>query len=1050
MHYNHSHEKMQTAWGSIKMTAMDFDLKSELRSFGATDVCLLSEPSAKNIDYLDLVNQSRLKFVRPLSVQVDAVVESSGQAIAYVIRADSLTKAVRTNPDALKKLRHDLACRGDAEYLLIWRPGELEVFSIGLSDEVPQGTTVSVSTNPLILQQLENGTFDRQKGALQQAVHSVLFDVLTEVSDELTLSPALADNFGDVISLIGRALFARFLIDRGIINGETFPVIFVGGGPERCFDTPQLAATVCDWLHDKFNGEMLPLANDNYQEYFNGLSSADPNVLGHLSKILHRAPGGQLSFELYWDTVNFAHVPLGLLSQVYEHYAHSLFSKGAKEESIYYTPRFVAEYMINEAFNGLTEQSSAKVLDPAVGAGIFLVLAFRRLVAATWSATDTRPDYRTIRRILKDQIFGFDINASALRFTSLSLYLTALELDPNPFPPSKLKFHKLLNNNLFVTRANGEEYPKSAVLGSLGPGAPDGHDGQYDVVVGNPPWTAWKPGADGERLNAYVSALAREIAEGSGGNETQIKAAKEYTNPDNVTDLPFVWRAMRWAKPGGMIAFALHGRLLFKRSGKGKEARDALFSSLRVLAILNGSEHADGFWPGVNQPFCLLFAQNSIPQDTDTFLFLTPDPDTNLIPHGRFRIDYQAAEPVQLSVMRQSSTLLKTLAVGTALDADIARRLGSLMSERQVGQAEAERAFLRFGDYWQPETKLQYGQGFQIAARQKQRSAKFIIDMGARIFSKPLADKYNLGFFVEQKKLPLFSHETLLSPRRAEIYLLPLVLISEAPGASRNDVRARLVLGKTPIAYTESFYGLSSHEHPNGEQIARYAFVLFNSSLFVFYALITSAKFGTERRALLEEDILDFPILPFESMTSQEISVVCRLSDTLIEGPSEQDWAEIETWVFNLYGLNADDQQVVADTLATRLPYTAVRRNATSPPSKEEAEYFLQVVENEMKPLFAMADAVIHCQLAPVQNPPWIFFDAFVEGGNLSSERSVFELMAALADSQGSTRIFINYENGHIRVGILAQRRYWTHSRARLLAFDLINRFGDHLMGGVQ
>ena len=1035
---------------------MTLNLRWELECFGAPshDVRLLSESSAKNIDYLDLINQPQLKFVRPLSAPVDAVVESSGQAIAYVIRADSLAKAAKTNPDALKRLRHDLACRGDAEYLLVWRPGELMVFSVGLSDDVPRGTAVTVDENPLVLQQLVNGTFDRQKDALQQAVHSVLFDVLSEVSDALTSSPALDDRLDDVISLIGRALFARFLIDRGIINSETFPEIFVGGGPERCFDTPQFAAMVCDWLHDKFNGEMLPLADDNYQDYFNNLNSADSKVLEHLSKILHRAPGGQLSFELYWNTVNFAHVPVGLLSQVYEHYAHRLFSKGAREESIYYTPRFVAEYMINEAFNGLDEKnrSLARVLDPAVGAGIFLVLAFRRLVAETWSATNTRPDYRTIRRILKDHIFGFDINGSALRFTSLSLYLTALELDPNPFPPSKLKFHKLLDNNLFVTRAKGEEYPKSVVLGSLGPGAPDGHDGKYDLVIGNPPWTAWKPGTDGDRLNTYVSAMAREIAQKAGDNETLIEMAKEYTNPDNVPDLPFVWRAMRWAKPGGMIVFALHGRLLFKRAGRGKEARDALFSSLRVLAILNGSEHADGFWPGVNQPFCLLFAQNSPPQDTDAFLFLTPDPDTNLIPHGRFRLDYQAAEPVQLSVMIQNPTLLKTLAVGTSLDADISRRLGRLVSEHKSEQEGPKRAFLRFGDYWRPEINLQYGQGFQVAAKQKQRNAKFIIDMGARIFSKPIAQKYNSGFYVEQNHLPLFNHETLLSPRRAEIYLTPLVLISEAPGASHNDVRARLVLGKTPVAYTESFYGLSAHEHPSREQIARYAFVLFNSSLFVFYALITSAKFGTERRALLEEDILDFPILPFESLTPQEISDVCRLSDTLIGGPSEQDWADIEAWVFNLYGLNADDRRVVADTLATRLPYTTVRKNATSPPSQEEAKHFLQAVENEMKPLFAMADAVIYCQLTPSQNPPWIFFDAFVEGGSLATSdvQHVSKLVAALADSQGATRILINSKSGHIRIGILAQRRYWTQSRARLMAFDLMNRFGEHLMGGVQ
>ena len=1039
---------------------MTLDLRQELGRFGAPsqDVYLLSESTAENIDYLDLINQPRLKFVRPLSVPVDAVIESSGQAIAYVVRADNLATASEKRPETLKKLRHDLACRGDAEYLLVWRPGELEVFSIGLSRDAPRGISVIEADNPLLLQQLSNGTFDRHKDTVQRAVHSVLFDVLSEVSDALTASPALSNCVDDVISLIGRALFARFLIDRGIINSDTYPDIFAGGHPEQCFDNPQLAALTCDWLHDKFNGEMLPLATANYQEYFGNLHDVDPKALGHLSKILHRAPGGQLSFELYWDTVNFAHVPVGLLSQVYEHYAHKLFAKGAKEESIYYTPRFIAEFIVNEAFNGIEKKTrpSARVLDPAVGAGIFLVLAFRRLVAETWEATNTRPDYRTIRRILKEQIFGFDINASALRMTSLSLYLTALELDPNPFPPSKLKFHKLLDTNLFVTRGDGEEYPKTTVLGSLGPGAPEGHDGLYSLVLGNPPWTAWKASADGKLINAYVSAMTRGVALQAGDSEILRRAAKEYTNPDFVPDLPFVWRAMRWAKPGGMIAFALHGRLLFKRTDKGKEARDTLFSALRVLAILNGSEHADGFWPGVNQPFCLLFAQNSTPRETDTFLFLTPDPDTNLIPQGRFRIDYQTAEPVQLSVMRENSSLLKTLAVGSALDADVSRRLSHLINpsrcETQGANPTSQRTFQRFGDYWRPEAKLEYGQGFRVAEKQKQNSALFIQEMGARELSKAIAESRCPGFLVQQGKLPRFDHETVESPRRSEIYHPPLVLVSEAPGASRENVRARLVLDSTPVAYTESFYGFSTQKHPKGEQVARYAFVLFNSSLFIFYTLITSAKFGAERRALLEEDILDFPVLPFESLTLKEIEVAHRLSDALIGRPSEQDWDDIESWVYNLYGLDGDHRRVVADTLATRLPYSAVRRNATKAPTKEIAQNYLQVLEEEMKPLFALAGTAIHCQLAPTQNPPWIFFDVFVDSKKLarSSTLHVSEVVSALADNQGATRIFINSEDGRLRVGILAQRRYWTHSRARLLALDLINRFSGHLMSSVQ
>ena len=55
------------------------------------------------------------------------------------------------------------------------------------------------------------------------------------------------------------------------------------------------------------------------------------------------------------------------------------------------------------------------ILDPSCGAGIFLVLAFRKLVAARWEHEGRRPDTKTIQSILYSQLCGFDVSESALR-----------------------------------------------------------------------------------------------------------------------------------------------------------------------------------------------------------------------------------------------------------------------------------------------------------------------------------------------------------------------------------------------------------------------------------------------------------------------------------------------------------------------------------------------------------------------------------------------------------------------------------------------------------
>jgi len=131
------------------------------------------------------------------------------------------------------------------------------------------------------------------------------------------------------------------------------------------------------------------------------------------------------------------------------------------------------------------------VLDASCGASVFLVLAFRRLYRERWAATGKRPGTKEIRDILYRQLTGFDISESALRLSALSLYLTAIELDPEPIPPSKLSFRELRKHVLFDHR-RPEDPQEGLVIGSLGAHVNGQFAGKYDVVIGNPPWTALK------------------------------------------------------------------------------------------------------------------------------------------------------------------------------------------------------------------------------------------------------------------------------------------------------------------------------------------------------------------------------------------------------------------------------------------------------------------------------------------------------------------------------------------------------------------------------
>jgi len=118
----------------------------------------------------------------------------------------------------------------------------------------------------------------------------------------------------DAISLVGRALFTRFLADRGLLPSN----MSGADGAASLFDSREVAEKTSTWLDATFNGDLLPLSDGIFQE----LPDHAYHILGD---VLRRAPDSQLylGWEEKWDNLDFAHIPVGVLSQAYELYLRS-------------------------------------------------------------------------------------------------------------------------------------------------------------------------------------------------------------------------------------------------------------------------------------------------------------------------------------------------------------------------------------------------------------------------------------------------------------------------------------------------------------------------------------------------------------------------------------------------------------------------------------------------------------------------------------------------------------------------------------------------------
>lgn len=991
-----------------------------LTDFGArvadcVELCCVDDP--RLLRYTDLVRRDGVPMV-------DAVVEEQAQPLLYVIDAARLTEPFEYS-GAIADLRRRLAMRGDPAWLGVLLPGRLDVYATDLrpADHSEPVSFFSEMPGSIgVLPRLAHGENLAIPSSL--LLRDVLFGLMTDAGQELKDIGLTTD---ESIALTGRALFFRYLMGRKIIDASHLRCISPSSPAlELCFSSESSLAETNAWLNRIFNGDLLRLPTDNYSEYFSRLfRKYGSRVSRPLEAILGLdqpiAPGISQR-PLNWGDLDFDHVPVGLLSETYEELMYRFDADGRRDTSVYYTPSHIAEYMLSEALNGHPMGSRARVLDPACGAGVFLVAAFRQLAELRFSETGQRPGRLALREILNDQLVGFDINSHARTLAALALYLTALELDPAPAPVEALTFDKLEGRVLIdVADRDSEVATIKPMIGSLGRHVPEGYKGAFDLVVGNPPWTSLKPAY--KAIDQTFTERCREIAAQRGLPEI----ARTYKNPDHVTDLPFIWGAMEWARPGGRISLALAGRWLFKMSSVGSAARAAIFRALAVTGILNGASiRQSRVWPNVDQPFCLLFADNRVPGAADQFVLVSPDDEPDLNRKGRMRIDANDAVPVSLRLAAEQADLLKTLYRGSSLDAAIIQRI-------------RQRTTLSLGEFWKSEPGLHRGQGYQVANRSGDDSfLEGLLGLDAHYSDHP--------FVIVESKLLSYQPSGLQFPRQPTIYKAPLVLVRESNRADR--ARGRALLSDVDVAYNRSYYGFSAEGHAQGEFLTRYVLVLIHSQLFEYFALMTSGRFGLEREVLQVQDVEAFPFIAPGELSQADRAAIEFSAERLIA--NDADWAELDQAVLNIYRVGKLDAEVIGDTLATRSPFPIAKRLAREPVTSQQEKDFCTRLKNELDGVLGKDGQEVHVRVVPADiRLPWRFIA--ISLGECYGPAMLPPSWVEYADDLAVSRItIIDEQNSTVTVGLLNRYRYWTPTQARILASDIVWQNGTMLEGRVE
>lgn len=654
--------------------------------------------------------------------------------------------------------------------------------------------------------------------------------------------------------LIGRTVFAKYLLDREIVGPQELRDLCGYDDLPEILGDRAATQRLFDWLRTTFNGDMFP-------------ANLQAPAVGHLRQVASflRAddPAGQMSLFPY----RFDVIPVELISSIYERFVHqsagieqATEASHPKKMGVYYTPLTVVSMVLDEVFDGLTGDET--VIDLTCGSGVFLVEALRRLVRL--KADGGTPTREMVRHALYKQVYGIDLSEPAIRIAAFSLYLAALELDPDPRESRSRAFEPLMGRTLLSGNAHAIE---ETVDGARALTTEAGLR-KFDVVVGNPPW--------GYRGRSGTAARRDQVAGSS-------------LSPRGES-LDFVRRGGDFAHSRTRFGLIVSARPFFARSETGLQAVQETIQALGSVTLVNLSDLSHWLFERANMPAMALIAghrrQNG---DTMELVHLPRSPETDR--SRTLGVPSADSATLPFASWKRNQDLFKASFIGGQHDlllldslADRHAPLGARLSQLETAWA----AGLTIGD--------------------RSRDASFLTGL-------PFAARGMIGRFKVPGRLRGYQGSAQW-PRRRDIYRSPLLLVGQnLPGERESKLAGRMVaaVADRDIVYTEAYLGVS-FARANSDVAYLLAGIL-SSCLTSWYVTMAASNFGVWKRSVRVADVKSLPVPDLEWATGTDtglrlVGLIRRFHEA---PPDDGDWRALDDAVCDLYELDREDRIIVAD-----------------------------------------------------------------------------------------------------------------------------------------
>ncbi len=810
--------------------------------------------------------------------------------------------------------------------------------------------------------------------------------------------------------LMLRTLFTAYLEARGVLPASLFDDLQAttfGEVLRRVGETK----TFFERMQETFNGDLFPpppTQDEDEDPYCYQKKHLD---VARAVVTRQNLKSGQQTFD-FWQ-YDFEVIPIELISSIYEDFIYKEDQATAKARGTHYTPVNLVDLVFSQVFDDDLFSKKlpidAKVLDLACGSGVFLVDAFRRLVARRVSAGE-KLTRTLVRRVLSGQIFGVDVSETAVEIAAFSLCLTAFELDPSPGSAEHLKFrHSLKGRNLFVE-------PNAGAFSTTGfvEEAPFKNQ-QFSIVVGNPPWN--KPKG------------ARSTSEAS--SRSHIEYCEQHDPPIELpfrspVDQAFIWRSRDFLQESGRIGLILDAKNFFSQEEQSLTSKRQLFSDLRTRVMINLSVlHDKKLFPSAKQPAMVFVAEHCRPKKEDTVVFASAERSETFRKHGIVELFLERLNFLPISRVSQEPHLFKIASYGTARDLAIL----SVLFENYDSIASV------LHDWG---TDL--NQGFIRGSRMK--------PVPDGMPDRMVESDGLCRFYHPASRTETFHYKQLEHARDPAIYRAPVFMVQQ----SLQDDRLVAAISNEDIVYSRTYFGIpiSAQERWRLDLLNAY----LNSSLATYCFFLTATRFGIDKQIAAQND---FERLPFRSVETAEECKKLRNIVRVLASESEPDLNTLDEAVFDFYGIAGWQREYVTDTIRFDLDFLRHGGNSRSvlPAEQEEmrlyAETLVKFLRSNLAPGELTVNANVITGLSDLRCVEIRFDEQRSRGIRITnspednfSARLAELLHAPLASNIQLRRSLIHFDEDRCIIVKLAQKRFWSRARA----YDDADSIFDELCRG--